>query len=75
MSQKTTEKKIAYDKMIRQKDTTILIIQEALNEISKEEFHVTLLEQSAPLDRISHAIKTLYQIGYASSLIIVEETE
>ena len=74
MSQKTIEKKIAYDELIRQKNTTILIIQEALDEISKEEFHVTLLERSMPLDRISHAVKTLYQIGYANSLVIIEES-
>lgn len=75
MSQKLIEKKIAYSQLIADKKNAIVAIKEALDEIELENFNVRQYENSPSLETIANAVKTLYQTAYASSLIIVEETE
>ncbi len=74
MSQIPAEKKISYYKMMQDKDAAIEAIEKALDIIKNESFHLTAHELSAPLENIVSATKLLYQIGYASSLVIIEES-
>ncbi len=73
MSQIPEEKKIVYRKMMNDKDAAIQAIEKALDIIKNESFHVTPHELSASIENIESACKLLYQIGYASSLVIIEE--
>ncbi len=69
------EKKIDYGQLQFDKSTAFIMINDALEEIKKDDFNTRLLENSAPLDTITNAVKTLYQIAYANSLVIIEKPE
>jgi len=69
------EKKIAYSKLELDKNTAIVMIEDALVEIKKDGFYVQTLELSAPLVSIINAVKTLYQVAYANSLVVIEKPE
>ena len=73
MSQKLIEKKILYSKLLLDKESAILSIEKALTEIKNESFHALPHQLNPSLENITYACKLLYQIGYANSLVIVEE--